>query len=200
MYVICTGVVYLKRLQTHSLCLQVNFSSRSVESELGWSFQLCWARLGLIYFFNISSMWGRDDSQGKVAPRKWEELSTVEVLQLAPSAVSRKHSRVSSARPVRCWLMLTQRTKSRPKSGDASQRMTRSWVVSFNTAGSIAVLVVKRFLGCGSPEWEILPEMIYDGNEDFIVEMKALLYESGMKEFYSEMAACLVQLAWLEDT
>ena len=50
----------------------------------------------------------------------------VEVLQLVPSAVSRKHSRVSSARPVRCWLMLTQRTKSRPKSGDASQRMTRS--------------------------------------------------------------------------
>ena len=35
MYVICTGVVYLKRLQTHSLCLQVNVSSRSVESELG---------------------------------------------------------------------------------------------------------------------------------------------------------------------
>ena len=41
--------------------------------------------------------------------------------------------------------------------------------------------------------------MIYDGNEDFIVVMTALLYESGMKEFYSEMAACLVQLAWLED-
>ena len=65
----------------------------------------------------------------------------------------------------------------------------------FTPAGSTTVLIVKRFLGCGSPDSEILPEMIYDGNEDFIVVMTALLYESGMKEwlifvegrFYSRM-------------